>query len=188
MATPQVPAINLPEEVYAVFCGGIDQASIQKIFLAVATASQNNVRHIHLMFRSTGGTVGDGIALYNYLRAAPVDMTLYNVGSVQSIAAVAYLGAKKRKTSARASFVFHRTTASPQSADAGLLKTITESIVMDDRCTESILREHLKIPDEKWAVLDQGNLWFAGEDAIKANIADEVAEFAPPVGSRIFSV
>jgi ATP-dependent Clp protease, protease subunit len=105
MASPQVPTLNLPSEVYAIFCSGIDQTSIQKIFLAVATASQNNVKHVHLLFQSMGGNVPDGIALYNFFKTAPVDITLYNVGSVQSVAAIAYLGAKHRKSRARASFV-----------------------------------------------------------------------------------
>jgi ATP-dependent Clp protease protease subunit len=188
MATPPAPKLKLPPEVYGTFCSGIDQSSVQKILNAVGTASQNNVQHIHLLFQSTGGSVADGIALYNFLKTAPIDITLYNVGSVQSVAAIAYLGAKKRKTSARATFVFHRVTGGAQAAKSGLLKTITEGVVIDDGRIESIMREHIRMSEEKWAVLDRGDLWFTAQDAIDAKIADEIAEFAPPVDGQIFNL
>lgn len=188
MATPQVPGLDLPPEVYAIFCSNIDQGSIQRIFSAAATASQKKVKHIHLLFQSLGGSVSDGIALYNFFKTAPMDITLYNVGSVQSVGAIAYLGAKKRKTSARATFVFHRVTGGAQATKAGALKILAEGVVIDDRRTESIMREHIHMPAEKWAVIDEGDLWFTAQDAIAAKIADEIAEFTPPVGSIIFTL
>lgn len=188
MASPLVPTVGLPEDVYAIFCSGIDQASVQRLFNAVAIATQKSVKHIHLLFQSIGGTVSDGVCLYNFLKAAPIDITLYNAGSVQSIAAVAYLGAKHRKTSARATFAFHRTTASPQAVRVGVLKSVTESVVADDERVESILREHLTITPEKWQLLDQGDLFFAADEALKATIADEIADFAPPFGSTIYNL
>jgi ATP-dependent Clp protease protease subunit len=186
MATTPGPA--LPADVYAVFCSSIDQAAVQRLFAAVALASQKSVQRVHLLFQSTGGNVADGVCLYNFFKTAPVDITLYNVGSVQSVAAVAYLGARNRKTSARATFQFHRTTASPQGVRIGQLKTIAESVIADDARTESILREHLNISADKWAVLDRGDLWFTGDEAIAARIADQIAEFAPPAGSMIYSL
>jgi ATP-dependent protease ClpP protease subunit len=38
------------------------------------------VNHLHLMFQTTGGDIGDGIALYNLFRALPITISLYNVG------------------------------------------------------------------------------------------------------------
>src|ERR1035438_7167886 len=98
------PISASPSELYAVFCGQIDQLSVQHIFAAVEEASRNSVKSIHILFQSSGGCVGDGVCLYNFFRVLPFDLTLYNVGSVQSIAAIAYLGAKHRKTSAHALF------------------------------------------------------------------------------------
>jgi ATP-dependent Clp protease protease subunit len=185
---PAAPSSALPPDVYAVFCSGINQESVQRLFNSFSTATQKSVQRIHLLFQSTGGSVADGICLYNFLKAMPIDVTLYNAGSVQSIAAVAYLGAKRRKVSARATFSYHRTTASPQGAKIGDLKAIAESVVSDDLRSESILREHISIPADKWALLDKGDLWFTAEEAVAANIADEIADFAPPVGSILYSL
>jgi ATP-dependent protease ClpP protease subunit len=98
-----------PPEVYAVFCGNLDQASVGRIMLGVTTAIANRVPRLHLLFQSSGGLVGDGVCLYSFFRGLPLPLTIYNVGSVSSIAALAYLGAEERKVSAHATFMLHRT-------------------------------------------------------------------------------
>jgi ATP-dependent Clp protease protease subunit len=93
-----------------------------------------------LLFQSNGGLVGDGICLHNFFRALPIELTLYNVGSIASIAVTAYLGAKHRKASAYAAFMLHRTYASPQAATSDRLHAIAQSVSLDDERTEAILR------------------------------------------------
>ena len=104
----------LPTEVFATFVGLIDQSALQRIFAGLTLAMTNKVRRVHLLFRTTGDTVGDGVCLYNYLRSLPIEISLYNVGTVASIGALAYLGAKVRKTSTSATFMLHRTQAGAQ--------------------------------------------------------------------------
>src|SRR5215217_2667776 len=55
------------------------------------------VAHVHMLFQSNGGTVCDGVCLYNFFRSLPISLTLYNTGSVAPVAVVAYLGAHERK-------------------------------------------------------------------------------------------
>ena len=185
---PPTPAT--PLEVYCIFCGIIDQAAVQRIFQTLVTATNpaNNVKHIHLLFQSSGGNVGDGVCLYNFFKSLPVDLTLYNAGSVSSIAVIAYLGAEKRKTSTRATFVIHRSHVSPQFATATRLQSFAESLTVEDQRTESILREHIKLPDEKWSDFTNQELFFSGEEAVKIGLADEVGEFSPPKGTQIFNI
>jgi ATP-dependent Clp protease protease subunit len=186
MATsPNAPQ---PQEVYAIFGDGINGESIKRISASCSFASQNNINHVHLLFQSTGGSVADGVCLYNIFKALPIDLTIYNCGSVLSIAAIAFLGASKRKTSARATFMIHRTTASPQSASAGRLHSIAESVILDDQRTEAILKSHLKLTPEEWTDLDNRELWFSSEEAIKAGLADEIGEFGPPKGSKLYTI
>jgi len=76
----------LPSCVYATFAGPIDQQTLPRIFQNFAGATQRGVRELHLLFQSTGGVVGDGISLYNYIRTLPLDLHIYNTGAVHSIA------------------------------------------------------------------------------------------------------
>jgi len=107
-AMVSVPSIISPIEAYGVFARNVDQDSVQAIANSVAVASTHGVSHVHLMFQSTGGGIGEGIAMYYLFKSLPFDLTLYNAGSVSSIAVIAYLGAKKRKVSAHATFSIHR--------------------------------------------------------------------------------
>jgi ATP-dependent protease ClpP protease subunit len=187
MPPPNDPAQNR-SDVFAVFCGSIDQQSVQRIFSSLTAATQPsiNVGRFHLIFQSSGGNVGDGVCLYNFFKTLPVELVLYNVGATMSAAAIAYLGANKRCTSARASFMVHRTHVSPQSAKAQTLKACTDMVALDDSRTESILRAHLNLPD--WGELDRYDLFFSGEEAVKVGLADEICEFSPPPGTQIFNV
>lgn len=176
-----------PTDYYITFCSGIDQASVQRLMLLIDVATQQEAKAIHLLFQSTGGTVGDGVCLYNFFKNLPVHLSIYNMGSVQSIATVAYLGAKRRVTSANAIFAVHRTSISPQFAMAFALKNYAETVGMDDHRTEEILRSHITMGDDKWSHLDRSDLWFSAQDAIEYGIANEIGEFSPPMGTIMYN-
>lgn len=179
---------DLPlNSVYAVFAGPIDQAAVQRMFAGVTGASQNKIENIHLLFQSFGGTVSDGVCLYNFFRALPLNLTLYNVGNVSSAATIAFLGAKKRKASAFATFMLHRTQSPAQSATSERLHAITHSVVADDERTEAILRQHLTLSDDQWAVHRNADLWLTAKEAAACGLA-EIGEFAPPPQTQIFNI
>src|SRR5882672_2383880 len=113
----------LPPVVYATFSGEINQDSVARIIKGV-TSVMGQVTHLHVLFNSTGGFISDGICLYNFFRALTLDLTLYNGGSVSSIAAIAFLGAHHRKTSTYGTFMIHRSHSSPQGATASKLEDI----------------------------------------------------------------
>ena len=177
-----------PDEIWAVFAGPIDAHCPNRFMQGITTAMSAGVKHIHLLFHSHGGNVGDGICLYNLFAALPIRLTIYNVGNVSSAATIAYLGAKERKTSAFATFMLHRTQAVPQSATADRLHALAHSVVIDDDRTEAILRKHLTLPDNKWAVHKVADLWFSAEDAVSCGLSTSIGEFRPPIGANIYNV
>ena len=91
-----------PNDVYGVFVGAIDQLAVGRLANAANVAFNNDVTHIHLAFQTMGGSVADGVALYNLFRAIPTPLTLYNIGSVASAGVIAYLGAATRAASTHA--------------------------------------------------------------------------------------
>ena len=185
---PEPATPPLPSEVYAVFNGSIDEEAVSRIFRALTAASTNSVKHMHPLFQSQGGCIGEGVTLYNCFRALPFDLTLYNTGTVASIATIAYLGAKKRKTSALAAFAIHRTQTTTQSANTQTIQFLAAAAVINDQRTEAILRQHITMPSEKWSQFDHNDVIFTAEEAVKVGIADEIREFSPPAGARIFNV
>jgi ATP-dependent Clp protease protease subunit len=178
----------LPADVYAVFSGLINHETLTRITNGFANATANNVTHLHVMFHSSGGAVGDGVALYNLFRAAPFELTLYNTGIVASIGGIAYLGALHRKISQYAIFMLHRTQCIvPQGSSARVTQTIVNAAIVDDQRTEAILRRHIRLTDERWAEFDNNDLIFTAEQAVATGVADEIAEFVPPAGTRLYN-
>ena len=182
-APPVTPPAQ-PPEVFATFAGIIDQTAVQRIFFGISGAMASKVTRIHLLFQSTGGTVSDGVCLYNYLHRLPIEISLYNVGTVASVATLVYLGAKSRMTSASATFMLHRTQVSPQGATAERLQAFAKNVTLDDVRTEAILRDRLKLPDDLWDVHRVADLWLSAEEAVKYGLATEIGEF----GTQIFNV
>ena len=170
------------------FSGAIDQEAATRIFNGLATISANSVNRVHMLFQSLGGGIGEGVALYNFFRALPFDLTLYNTGTVASIATIAYLGAKKRKTSAFAAFAIHRTQTTTQFVNTQTIKSLADAAVINDQRTEAILRQHITMSSEKWSQFDHNDVIFTAEEAVKVGIADEIREFSPPAGTRIYTV
>src|ERR1700745_346826 len=130
---------TLPEEIHAIFCGGIDQANAQKAVNGLAQAMGGKAKHVHLLFQSAGGYVGDGVFLYNLFRTIPIEITLYNAGQISSAGVLAYLGANSRVTSRTATFILHRSTKSPQFATATQLDHAAKTLVLDDERSEMIV-------------------------------------------------
>ena len=184
MATPP----TLPPEVYAIYCGGIEQANSQKAVSGLMVAMANNVRHVHLLFQSAGGYVADGVFLYNLFRSIPIELTLYNGGQISSAGVSAYLGAKHRKTTANATFMLHRSTNSTQFATASKLAHVAKSLVLDDERTETIARNHIKFPSELWDALAYHDVYVSGNEAVQYGIADEIGEFSPPLGCQVYNL
>jgi len=98
------------DDIYYTYVDSID---VTKVNLVIHQIQQNilphNPKRLHLLLSSPGGDVSAGIALYNYLRAIPVEVLTYNIGMIASIANVIFMAAesKNRFACPHTSFLFH---------------------------------------------------------------------------------
>jgi ATP-dependent Clp protease, protease subunit len=174
-------------QVFAIFVGAINQETVSKITAAASNAIAEGRTKIHLAMQSTGGKIQDGICLYNFFRTLPAATTLYNIGTCSSIAAVAFLGGRERMVSAYGTFMLHRTTGGVLSSTAGHLQAIAKSIVLDDNRVEAILRERLRLSEDKWRELASAELWLSARESLECGLVTAIGEFSPPPGSPILS-
>jgi ATP-dependent Clp protease protease subunit len=180
---------QLPPEVYATLAGNVDTQMVQRVFTAFSTAINDGVQTVHLLIQSTGGFVGDGVGLYNYIRNLPVNVVAYNGGSVLSIAVIAYLGAKHRKASQTASFLIHKSQSTTQAgAGSGALQLAADNLAADDRLTEEILKQHIKMPDSKWELHGRSDLHITADEALEYGLVHELADFIVPNGAKLFNI
>jgi ATP-dependent protease ClpP protease subunit len=84
--------------------------------------------------------------------------------------------------------MIHRTQTTTTAANTQTIKAFAESAVLFDKNTEAIPRKHLIMPPEKWSHFNHNDLWFSAEEGVSYGIADGIAEFAPPPGTRLHTL
>ena len=185
MSTPP----SLPPEIWTTLTGPIDADMVRRVFAAGQIAVNGGVKKLHLLIHSSGGTVGDAIALYNFLRSLPMEVITYNAGSVLSAAVITYLAGKVRKVSKAATFMIHKSTLTlPAPTTAERLKMSAEGLLIEDARSEAVLREHLRLPSKSWKIHQRGELILTAGESIKIGLAHEIGDWAPPSGARLFSI
>lgn len=180
---------DIATEMYATLSGRVEDAMVKRLFEKMAAAVTDGVKTLHLMIQSSGGVIGDGIAIYNYLRNLPIDIIAYNGGMVQSIAVIAFLAASRRKASKTATFMIHKATFNAGLPTTSLqLSTVAHSLMVDDGRIEDILKEYLSMPEDKWNVHRFSDLFITAEEALDFGLIDEIADFAPPPGAVLMNI
>ncbi len=174
---------------YFTLSGDVNHDMVRRVFDAVSAMSEGRVDTAHILLQSNGGYVSDGICLYNFLSNAPIEFVMYNCGAVASIAVVLFLAGKHRYASETARFMVHKShaTAAPGSRPEAL-KIIVEGLQADDLRTEQILRQHVQLSADHWAVHAYSDLHLTAHEALAVGMIDAVAEFAPPKGALILNI
>ncbi|MDP3940083.1 MAG: ATP-dependent Clp protease proteolytic subunit [Deltaproteobacteria bacterium] len=172
---------------YLGFSGLIDSGGVAKIAGALNTCVNEQFDRVYLCFNSLGGYVGDGIYLYNHIRALPVPLTIHNTGTVASIGVTVFVAAETRKCSGNSVFMIHPVQVPSGSAMATApLQAALDAALKDEERTEAILRERAGIADEILAKRRTTDVYLTADDALKHGLVNDVAEFALPAGNKIF--
>lgn len=89
------------------FVAPITGITVNVLSAALADAVKKHHSQVHLLMSSPGGGVADGIAMYNFMRSLPVEITTYNLGAIDSIGNVVFMGGKHRVSAPVSRFMFH---------------------------------------------------------------------------------
>jgi ATP-dependent Clp protease protease subunit len=178
-----------PKEIFFTFVGPIDAHAAGRIISHCNLAHNKGVETVHLLVQSSGGSIDDGIAVYNYLANLPLKVVTYNEGSVQSIAVLVYLAGKHRLCAANASFFLHKTTM-PSVGDLPeeVLRARADAAKVYDQRTEAILRPRVTMPEEKWALRDKLGLTINAQEAKQYGFAHEIGHFSIAKGCEVFGI
>src|SRR5438128_377646 len=133
-----VTALPFPQpgaEVYASFTGDVTPASAQNIIATLSQVASQGVSKVTLMLSTLGGSVMHGQAIYNTLRALPLQVVMHNVGCVNSIGNVVFLAGDERYACEHSSFMFHGVSLNVERAvlDAGALREMLSGLDQDEK-------------------------------------------------------
>lgn len=179
---------NPSNEVYARIIGPIRWELVYRLAVLLDGFATSKVDRFHLSIHSEGGAAKDGIELFSIFRDSPAPLILYNTGSVESAAAVAFLGAEHRVASRYSTFMFHRTRMGMVDATSDILHQAAINLREEDGRIEEILKSCVSFDASMWNKMQTGNLYISPDCAVSHGIAHDVQEFRPPRGSRIFVI
>jgi ATP-dependent Clp protease protease subunit len=178
-----------PKEAWYTLSGDVNSDMVHRVFEAVAHMTEDGIETAHVLLQSNGGYVSDGLCLYNFMANSPVNFVMYNGGAVASIAVILFLAGSRRYASETARFMVHKShaTASPGSRPEALA-IIVEGLRADDARTESILRKHVELSPEQWAIHQYSDLHLNSRDAKTAGVINDIVDFAPPKGAMLRNI
>ncbi|MFL6674096.1 MAG: ATP-dependent Clp protease proteolytic subunit [Massilia sp.] len=177
------------KEAYFTLSGDVNSDMVHRVFEAAASMTEDGIETAHVMLQSNGGYVSDGLCLYNFMANSPINFIMYNGGAVASIAVILFLAGSRRYASETARFMVHKShaTASPGSRPEAL-SIIVEGLRADDARTESILRKHVELTPEQWAIHQYSDLHLNSRDAKIAGLINDIADFSPPKGAALRNI
>lgn len=177
------------KEGWFTLSGDVNSDMVHRVFDAVAGMTEDGLDTAHILLQSNGGYVSDGLCLYNFLSSNPITFHMYNGGAVASIAVILYLSGTRRYASETARFMVHKShaTAAPGSRPDAL-NIIVEGLRADDARTESILRKHVDLTPEQWAIHQYSDLHLNSRDAKTAGMIHDIRDFAAPKGAILHNI
>lgn len=102
--------INIPhgtQLVYVSFSAEIDVKTTESLIAVMSNLANLGIQQVYLVLNTPGGTVTNGLNVYNLLLGMPFKLITHNAGNVDSIGNVVFLAGSTRYATANATFMFH---------------------------------------------------------------------------------
>jgi ATP-dependent Clp protease, protease subunit len=192
--TVMLPGMNGPmltDTVYISFSAEINANTSESLLAVVANLVNLRVPHIYLMLSTPGGQVMNGLNLYNVLRGLQCDLTVHNVGNVDSIGNAIFLAGTKRYACPHSTFMFHGVglnTPAGMRLEEKSMKEVLQNILADQRRIGQILEERTNLTNEQVNGLFLEAQTKDATFAIGCGIVHEIRDVQIPAGGPVISL
>ena len=153
--------------------------------------ANQGVKEVYLMLSTPGGSVMNGMNLYNVLRAMPFKLTTHNVGNVDSIGNAVFLAGETRYASPHSTFMFHGVGFDAKAGvrlEEKFLRERLDGILSDQKRIGAIISERTNMDEP---TIKELFLQAQTKDAAFAagcGIVHEIRDVKIPAGSTIVSL
>ena len=180
-----------PETVYVSFSAEINPTTTESLIALLAQFASQQVPNVYLMLSTPGGSVMNGINLYNVLRSMPFHLTTHNVGNVDSIGNAVFLAGETRYASPHSTFMFHGVgfdVDQKTRLEEKLLRERLRAVLSDQQRIGAIIRQHTKLTERQVRVFFREAQTMDATFAASCGIIDEVRDVDVPLGGPVYSL
>lgn len=177
--------------IYIKFSSPINPQTSQVLMNFLSERVNTGEKEFYFLISSPGGSVNDGIVLYNFIRALPAKVIMHNIGAIDSIATVIFLSANERYCNPHSSFLFHGVGIDVGQSQRLDEKAIREQLIMierDQRNIANIIAERTKLKEEEIKEMFFRAKTKTPEEAKEMGIISDIKEAKIPAGIQIISL
>lgn len=188
---PPGMVMQVPDTYYVSFSAEINPNTTESLISVIANLVNQRVKTIHLLMSTPGGSVMNGMNVYNILRGLPVELITHNVGNVDSIGNAIFLAGSKRYATPQSTFMFHGVGFDIPNRIRLEEKNLSEhlqSILSDQKRIGSIITERTKISEDDAKALFREAQTKDATYAISMGIIHEIRDVQIPVGGPVISL
>jgi ATP-dependent protease ClpP protease subunit len=150
-----------------------------------------DVEDVHLLLSTPGGSVMNGLNLYNVIRGLPLNVTTHNVGNVDSIGNAVFLAGDYRIACPHSTFMFHGVGFDLDGAvrlEEKMLRERLGGIVADQSRIASIIDERTELETAQIEPLFLEAQTKDSTFAAGCGIVDEVRDVEIPANCPVMSL
>jgi ATP-dependent protease ClpP protease subunit len=187
---PEQPAKS-PEIVYVSFSAEISPHTTESLLAVMSNCANQGVKTVYLLLSSPGGSVMNGLNIYNVLVGMPFELITHNVGNVDSIANAIFLAGCKRYACPHSTFMFHGVgfdVKGQMRLEEKSLKERLGNILSDHKRIGSIISERTKLDQKVVETLFTEAQTKDATFAASTGIVHEIKDVQIPPGSRVVSL
>lgn len=177
--------------VYVSFSAEINQNTTESLISVMANCANSKVQQVYLLLNTVGGSVMNGLNLYNVLRGMPFELIIHNVGSVNSVGNTIFLAGDKRYAVPNATFMFHGvgfTFSQGQRLEEKDIREKLEGVLREQKKIGDIILQHTNLTDNEIKGLFRQAQTKDAHFAMDKGIIHEIRDIQIPVGCPVISL
>lgn len=157
--------------------GEIDESSVNAIILQILQLNNvNPEEEITLYINSPGGSVQDGLALYDVMQAINCPIRTVCVGMAASMAALLFISGNRREMLPHSKIMIHDPRIMNTGGTALEIEAISKNIMEIRQLTAEVIAKHSNNTVEQILEKTKIDSYFSPKEAIEFGLADTVIE------------
>lgn len=174
--------------IFISFSAEINQNTTESFMELLANQLNRGFNNFYILFSTPGGSVSNGVTLYNYLRSIPAKITMHNIGVVDSIGNLVFLAGETRYSVPNSSFLFHGVgfdITQVMRFEEKQLKERLKNIERDQKLMSDIIAERTNLSIEKIKEMFLDAVTKTPEEAKEVGIINDIQPVKIPDGAQI---